>query len=63
MQDVDKQIPATAPCMGHANLDKFPTVSPYIPQVGEWGLYRYCVAHIIALCGTYYCPVWHTFLL
>jgi len=38
MQDVDKQIPTTAPHMGHTNLDKCPTISPYLPQVGGVGL-------------------------
>jgi len=38
MQDVDEQIPTTALHMGHVNLDKCPTTSPYMPQVGEVGL-------------------------
>jgi len=38
MQDFDEEIPTTAPHMGHANLDKCPTISPYMPQVGECGL-------------------------
>jgi len=38
MQDVDKQIPTTVPHMGHANLDKCHTISPYMPQVGGMGL-------------------------
>jgi len=34
MQDVDEEILTTAPHMGHAILDKCPTISPYMPQVG-----------------------------